>query len=60
MRSVNTPNPASTTAVDPIADLIARLAAAADTSSPLSVGGRVGVLVRRVPAGFAIERRAGR
>ena len=56
MSAATKPTPACATPVDPIADLIARLTAAADTGSALSIGGRVRVTVRRVPAGFAIER----
>ena len=41
---------------DPIADLIARLAAAADTGCAAVAGRRARVTVRRVPTGFAIER----
>lgn len=45
---------------DPIASLIHRLASAADTGSPLSIGGRARVTVCRVPGGISIERGAGR
>ena len=41
---------------DPIADLLARLAAAADRGTPLSLGRRATVRVRAVPGGFAITR----
>jgi hypothetical protein len=47
-------------ASNPIAGLLTRLAAAADRGSPLSVGRRARVLVRRVPSGFSVERGAGR
>lgn len=45
---------------DPIAALLARLAAAAATGAPMSVGRRARVTVRRVPGGFAVERSVGR
>jgi hypothetical protein len=47
-------------AFDPIEQVLARRAAAADRGSPLSVGRRARVLVRRVPSGFSVERGVGR
>jgi hypothetical protein len=41
---------------DPIADLIARLEAAAAAGGPTSLGGRARVRVRRVAGGYAVER----
>jgi hypothetical protein len=52
--------PTESEAFDPIASLIGLLAAAADKGRPLSVGRRARVTVRRVPAGFALTRGAGR
>jgi hypothetical protein len=45
---------------DPIADLRAQLTAAADRGTPLSIGRRMQLTVRRVPSGFSVERGAGR
>jgi hypothetical protein len=52
--------PTESEAFDPIEQLLAQLAAAADRGSPLSVGRRARVLVRRMPSGFSVERGAGR
>lgn len=43
-------------AIDPIASLIDRLAAAADSGAALALGCRARVTIRRGPAGFAVER----
>lgn len=55
-RHEHTDDLASIQASDPIADLIARLAAAANAGWPVKLDGHA-VRVRALPGGFAVARR---